>query len=69
MIGNGNNFKLKIKYEFSLSMGLMLINHSIPYNHSTTILCDNQTNFSTKKECDVSLMIDRDIAEKGMKTR
>ena len=28
---NGNNLKLKVKSEFSLSMGLMLINHSIPY--------------------------------------
>ena len=37
---NGNNLKLKVKSEFSLSMGLMLINHSNPYIHSTTILCD-----------------------------
>ena len=37
---NGNNLKLKVKSEFSLSMGLMLINHSTPYIHSTTILCD-----------------------------
>ena len=35
---NGNNLKLKVKSEFSLSMGLMVINHSI---HSTTVLCDN----------------------------
>ena len=34
---NGNNSKLKVKSEFSLSMGLMLINHSNPY---TTVLCD-----------------------------
>ena len=37
---NGNNLKLKVKSEFSLSMGLMLIKHSNPYIHSTTILCD-----------------------------
>ena len=37
---NGNNLKLKIKSEISLSMGLMLINHSNPYIHSTTVLCD-----------------------------
>ena len=37
---NGNNSKLKVKSEFSLSMGLMLINHSKPYIHSTTLLCD-----------------------------
>ena len=37
---NGNNLKLKVKSEFSLSMGLMVINHSNPYIHSTTILCD-----------------------------
>ena len=37
---NGNNLKLKVKSEFSLSMGLMLINHSNPYIHSTTVLCD-----------------------------
>ena len=35
---NGNNLKLKVKSEFSLSMGLMLINHSNPYIHSTTLL-------------------------------
>ena len=33
---NGNNLKLKVKSEFSLSMSLMLINHSDPYIHSTT---------------------------------
>ena len=38
---NGNNLKLKVKSEFSLSMGLMLINHSNPYIQSTTLLCDN----------------------------
>ena len=38
---NGNNLKLKVKSEFSLSMGLMVINHSNPYVHSTTVLCDN----------------------------
>ena len=38
---NGNNLKLKVKSEFSLSMGLMVINHSNPYIHSTTVLCDN----------------------------
>ena len=37
---NGNNLKLKVKSEFSLSMGLMVINHSNPYIHSTTVLCD-----------------------------
>ena len=37
---NGNNLKLKVKSEFSLSMGMMLINHSNPYIHSTTVLCD-----------------------------
>ena len=31
---NGNNLKLKVKSEFSLSMGLMVINHSNPYIHS-----------------------------------
>ena len=36
----GKKLKLKVKSEFSLSMGLMLINHSNPYIHSTTILCD-----------------------------
>ena len=35
---------MKVKSEFSLSMGLMLINHSNPYIHSTTILCDNVYN-------------------------
>ena len=40
---NGNNLKLKVKSEFSLSMALMLINHSNPYIHSTTILCDDCT--------------------------
>ena len=33
------DLKLKVKSEFSLSMGLMLINHSNPYIHSTTVLC------------------------------
>ena len=37
---NGNNLKLKVKSEFSLIMGLMVINHSNSYIHSTTILCD-----------------------------
>ena len=37
---NGNNLKLKVKSEISLSMGLMVINHSNPYTHSTTVLCD-----------------------------
>ena len=41
---NGNNLKLKVKSEFSLSMGLMVINHSNPYIHSTTVLCDNIKN-------------------------
>ena len=36
---NGNNLKLKVKSEFSLSMG-MLINHSNSYIHSTKVLCD-----------------------------
>ena len=36
----GNNLKLKVKYTFPLSIGLMLINYSNPYIHSTTILCD-----------------------------
>ena len=40
VIRNGNNLKLKVKSEFSLSMGLMVINHSNPYIHSTTVLCD-----------------------------
>ena len=31
---NGNNLKLKVKSEFSLSKGLMLINHSNPYNYT-----------------------------------
>ena len=35
---NGNNFKLKVKSEFSLSMGLVLINHSNRYIHSTIVL-------------------------------
>ena len=35
---NGNNLKLKVKSEFSLSMGLVLINHSNRYIHSTIIL-------------------------------
>ena len=39
---NGNNLKLKVKSEFSLSMGLMLINHSNPYIHTTTVLCDER---------------------------
>ena len=30
----------KFKSEFSLNMGLMVINHSNPYIHSTTVLCD-----------------------------
>ena len=33
--------KLKVKSEFSLSMGLMVINHSNPYIHSTTVLYDS----------------------------
>ena len=41
MTRNGNNLKLKVKSEFSLSMGLMVINHSNPYIHSTTVLCDS----------------------------
>ena len=32
----GNNLKLKVKSEYSLSIGLMLMNHSNPYIHSTT---------------------------------
>ena len=40
---NGNNLKLKVKSEFSLSMVLMVINHSNPYIHSTTVLCDNMS--------------------------
>ena len=36
------NLKLKVKPEFSLSMGLMLINHSNPYVHNTTVLCDTK---------------------------
>ena len=43
---NGNNLKLKVKSEFSLSMGLMVINHSNPYIHSTTVLCDTRTQFA-----------------------
>ena len=39
---NGNNLKLKVRSEFSLSMGLMLINHSNPYIHSITLLCDTE---------------------------
>ena len=35
---NGNNLKLKVESEFSLSMGLILIKHSNPYIHSTTVL-------------------------------
>ena len=31
IIRNGNSLKLKVKSEFSLGMGLMLINHSNPY--------------------------------------
>ena len=38
VIRNGNKLKLKVKSEFSLSVGLMLINHSNPYIHSTTVL-------------------------------
>ena len=37
---NGNNLKVKVKSEFSLSMGLMVINHSNPYIHSTTVQYD-----------------------------
>ena len=44
---NGNNLKLKVKFEFFLSMGLMLINHSNPYTHSTTVLC----NYIKQKRC------------------
>ena len=43
---NGNNLKLKVKSEFPLSMGLMLNNHSNPYIHSTTILCDSEHSVS-----------------------
>ena len=38
---NGNNLKLKVKSELSLVWALMLNNHSNPYIHSTTVLCDN----------------------------
>ena len=38
VIRNGNKLKLKVKSEFSLSMGLMVINHSNPYIHSTTVI-------------------------------
>ena len=39
---NGNNLKLKVKSEFSLIMGLMLINHSNPYNYTQYyLLCGN----------------------------
>ena len=31
------NMKLKVKSEFSLSVGLMLINHSNPYLQSTVL--------------------------------
>ena len=44
---NGNNLKLKVKSEFSLSMGLMVINHSNPYIHSTTVLCDRRWGWFT----------------------
>ena len=40
MTRNGNNLKLKVKSEFSLSMGFMVIHHSNPHIHSTTILSD-----------------------------
>ena len=40
IIRNGSKLKLKVKSEFSLSMGLMVINHSNPYIHSSTVLCD-----------------------------
>ena len=39
---NGNNLKLKVRSKFSLSMGLMLINHSNSYIHSATLLCDTE---------------------------
>ena len=48
---NGNNLKLKVKSEFSLSMGLMVINHSNPYIHSTTVLCDYYIIFALYIEC------------------
>ena len=38
---NGNNSKLNVKSEFSLSMGLMLINDSNPYIHSVIICYNN----------------------------
>ena len=44
---NRNNLKLKVKPEFSLSMGLMLLNHSNPYIHSTTLLCDTKQSSNT----------------------
>ena len=37
---SGKNLKLKVKYEFSLSFGLILSNHSNPYMHSTKGICD-----------------------------
>ena len=50
---NGNNSKLKVKSEFSLSMGLMLINHSNPYIHSTTVLCDTENKMMEESFKDV----------------
>ena len=42
---NGNNLKLKVTSEFSLSMGLMVI------NHSTTVLCDNYIFQAVRTSC------------------
>ena len=44
---NGYNLKLKVKYEFPLSMGLMLINNSNPYVHNTAIMCDTKQSRNT----------------------
>ena len=49
---NGNNLKLKVKSEFSLSMGLMVINHSNPYNTEINIVLEHS--ITTKK---VSIII------------
>ena len=56
---NGNNLKLKVKSEFSLSMGLMLINHSNPYIHSTTVLCDIVVRYNSPVLQLITVRLDR----------
>ena len=40
---NGHNLNVKVNVEFSLSMGLMLTNHSNLFIHSIIVLCDSCT--------------------------